>query len=200
VALKASGAKCLGYAMVAMWLLAVSGCQDSGVNEKTTRRLVGAVVLCAALAGCSSSASSPPSTEPSSAASTPSAEPAQAYLDAVNAQCDALLPKIVTVTHGGSIDVPAREYLATWPAHKRLLDGFDAQVATIPVPAAAQNKAAALTAYVRFADQLDAARLAAAKKGQAAYAKEVRSESGVENDPTIAALAAASFNDSCTAR
>ena len=122
------------------------------------------------------------------------------YLDAVNALCDALLPKIVTVTHGGSIDVPAREYLATWPAHKRLLDGFDAHVATIPVPAAAQGKAAALTAYVRFADQLDAARLAAAQKGRAAYAKEVQSESGVENDPTMAALAAAGFNDSCTAR
>jgi hypothetical protein len=122
------------------------------------------------------------------------------YLDAVNALCDALLPKIVTVTHGGSIDVPARAYLATWPAHTRLLDGFDAHLATIPVPAAAQGQAATMTAYVRFADQLDAARLAAAHKGQAAYAKEVRSESGVENDPTITALAAAGFNASCTAR
>jgi hypothetical protein len=122
------------------------------------------------------------------------------YLDAVNARCDALLPKIVKVTHGGSIDVPVREYLATWTAHKRLLDGFDAHVAAIPVPAAAQGKAAALTAYVHFADQLDAARLAAAHKGQAAFAKEVRSESGAENDPSIAALTAAGFNDSCTAR
>jgi hypothetical protein len=122
------------------------------------------------------------------------------YLDTVNTLCDALLPKIVTVTHGGTVDVPAREYLATWPAHKRLLDGFDAHLAAVPVPAAAQDKAAALTAYVRFADRLDAARLMAAQKGQAAYAKEVRSESGVENDPTITALAAASFNDSCTAR
>jgi hypothetical protein len=118
----------------------------------------------------------------------------------VNALCDALLPTIITVTHGGNIDVPAREYLATWPAHKRLLDGFDAHVAAIPVPAAAQGKAAALTAYVRFADRLDAARLTAAHEGQAAYAKEVRSEADVENDPTIDALAAASFNDSCTAR
>jgi hypothetical protein len=170
-----------------------------------TRRLVGAVVLSAALAGCSSSGTSPASTAPSGAApsgaaSTAAADPAQVYLDAVNALCDALLPKIVTVTHGGSIDVPAREYLATWPAHKRLLDGFDAHVATIPVPTAVAGKAAALTAYVRFADRLDAARLAAAQKGQAAHAKEVQSESGVENDPTIAALAAAGFNDSCTAR
>jgi hypothetical protein len=57
-----------------------------------------------------------------------------------------------------------------------------------------------LTADVRFADRLDAARLAAARKGQAAYATEARAESGVECDPTIAALASASFNDSCTAR
>jgi nitrous oxide reductase accessory protein NosL len=170
------------------------------VNERTIRPLVGAVVLSAALAGCSSSGPSPASTAPSGVASTAAADPAQVYVDAVNALCDALLPKIVTVTHGGSIDVPAREYLATWPAHKRLLEGFDAHVATITVPSAAAGKAAALSAYVRFADQLDAARLAAAQKGRAAYAKEVRSESGVENDPTIAALAAAGFNDSCTAR
>jgi hypothetical protein len=170
------------------------------VNQMTTRRLVGAVVLSAAIAGCSSSGPSPARTAPSGAASTAAADPAQAYLSAVNALCDALLPKIVTVTHGGSIDVPAREYLATWPAHQRLLDGFDAHVAAIPVTGTARGRAAALTAYVRFADRLDAARLAAAHKGQAAYAKEVRSESGVENDPTIAALAAAGFDDSCTAR
>jgi hypothetical protein len=170
------------------------------MNDRTTRRLVGAVVLSAMLAACASSGPSPASTAPSGAASTAAAQPAQVYLDAVNALCDALLPKIVTVTHGGSIDVPASEYLATWPAHMRLLDGFDAHVAAIPVPAAAEGKAAALTAYVRFADQLDAVRLAAAQKGQAAYAKEVQTESGVENDPAIAALAAAGFNQSCTAR
>jgi hypothetical protein len=186
--------------MVATGLVGVSGCQDSSVNNRTTRRLVGAVALSAALAGCSSSGPTPASTGPSGAASTAAADSAQTYLDAVNALCDALLPKIVTVTHGGSIDVPARKYLATWPAHKRLLDGFDAHLATIPVPAAAQGKAAALTAYVRFADHLDAARLTAAHEGQAAYAKEVQSESGVENDPSISALAAAGFNDSCTAR
>jgi hypothetical protein len=172
------------------------------VNERTTWRLVGALALSAALAGCSSSGTSPASpagTTPSGAAST-AADPAQVYLDAVDALCDALLPKIVKVTHGGSIDVPAREYLATWPAHKRLLGGFDAHVATIPVPAAATGKAAVLTAYVRFADQLDATRLAAAQKGETAYAKEVQSESGVESAPAITALAAAGFNDSCTAR
>jgi hypothetical protein len=170
------------------------------VRERTTRRLISAVALSAALAGCSSSGPSSASTAPSRAASAAAADPAQVYLAAVNALCDALLPKIVTVTHGGSVDVPVHEYLATWPAHKQLLDGFDAHVATIPVPAAAQGKAAALSSYVRFADRLDAARLAAAQKGKADYAKEVKSESGVENDPAITALAAAGFNDSCTAR
>jgi hypothetical protein len=186
--------------MVSIGLITGSGCQDSSVNEGAIRRLVGAVALSAALVSCSSSSSSPAGTPPSAPSSTAAADPAQVYLDAVNALCDALLPKIITVTHGGSINVPAHEYLATWPAHKHLLDGFDAHLATIPVPAAAHSKAAALTAYVRFADQLDAARLEAAQKGNAAYAKEVQSESGAENDPTIAALAAAGFNDSCTAR
>jgi hypothetical protein len=169
------------------------------VNNWTSRWLVGAVALSAALAGCSPSGSSPPSPAPNGA-STPAAQSAQVYLDAVNALCDALLPKIVAVTHRGSIHVSVREYLATWPAHKRPLVGFDAHVAGIPVPVAAAGEAAALTAYVRFADELDAARLAAARKGRASYAKEVRSESGAENDPTIAALAAAGFHDSCTAR
>jgi hypothetical protein len=187
--------------MVAAGLIAVPGCQDSSVTKRASRSLLlGAAALSAALAGCSSSSGSPAATAPSGTASTATADPAQGYLDAVNALCDALLPKIVTVTHGGSIDVPARKYLATWPAHKRLLDGFDAHLAAVPVPAAAQGKAATLTAYVRFADRLDAARLTAAHQGQAAYAREVRSESGVENDPTIAALTAAGFNDSCTAR
>src|SRR5690349_7755954 len=113
--------------MVAAGPGAVAGCQDSSVDTRTTRRLVGAVALSATLAGCSSGSSSPPQTGPSHPSSTVAAEPAQVYLGAVNALCGALLPKIVTVTHGGRIDVPAREYLATWPAHKRLLDGFDAQ-------------------------------------------------------------------------
>ena len=170
------------------------------MKERTTGHLVCAVLLSAALAACSSSGPSPARSAPSGVASTAVEDPARVYLDAVNAVCDALLPKIVAVTHGGSIDVPASEYLATWPAHKRLLDGFDAELSTISVSAATEAKAAALDAYVRFADRLDAARLAAAQKGQAAYAKEVRSEAGVEKDPTIAALAAAGFNDSCTSR
>jgi hypothetical protein len=166
------------------------------VNSGTTHRLIGVVALTAALAGCSSSSSSP------SAGTTtpPAADAAASYLGAVNALCDALLPKIVKATHGGRIDVPARQYLATWPAHKRLLNGFDTSLAAIPVPSAAREEAAALTAYVRFADRLDAARLKAARSSQAAYAAEVRSEDGAASDPRISALTAAGFNQSCTAR
>jgi hypothetical protein len=173
------------------------------VSPTTTRRLIGAIALSAALAGCSSSSGSPGAarnTAPGTTTSTATANPAQGYLDAVDALCDALLPKIVAVTHGGSIDVPAHEYLATWPAHKHLLDGFDAHVARIPVPPTAAGPASALSAYMRFADRLDAARLAAAHKGQAAYADEVNSESGVENAPAITALANAGSTNSCTAR
>ena len=74
-------------------------------------------------------------------------------------------------------------------------------MATIPVPAAAAGQGG------RAAPPMFASPTASTppgwrprSKGQAAYAKEVRSESGVENDPSIAALAAAGFNDSCTAR
>ena len=173
--------------MVATGLVAVSVRQDSRVNETTTRQLVGAVAMSAALAGCSSSGPSPAapaSRAPSGAASTAAADAAQTCsVDAVNALCDALLPKIITVTHGGSIDVPAHEYLATWPAHKRLLDEFDAQVDAVSRPTAASGKARTLISYVRLADELDAARLAAARKGEAAYAKEVRTESAAENRP-----------------
>jgi methyl coenzyme M reductase gamma subunit len=121
-------------------------------------------------------------------------------LDAVNVLCDKLLPKVVKVTHGGSIDVPARKYLASWPAHDRLLKQFDADLAAVSVPPLAQAKAAAFARYVKFADRLDAARLKAAHRGQAAYAKEVQAESGAADDPAITALTAAGFNESCTAR
>jgi hypothetical protein len=163
-------------------------------------QLLGAVTLSAALVACSSSDRSPASPPSSDTASSVAADSAQTYLDAVNALCDALLPKIVAVTHGGSVDVPAHEYLATWPAHKRLLTGFDKHLAAIPVPTAAHAKAATLAAYVRFADHLDTGRLRAARKGQSFYAKEVRAEAGADTDPAIARLSAAGFNDSCTAR
>lgn len=166
------------------------------------RRLLGAIALSAVLAGCSSGSSpaAPASAAPSGTASAADAASVETYLAAVNALCDALLPKVVAATHGGRFDVPAHEFLATWPAHKRLLEGFDRDLANIAVPAAASSEAATLVAYVRFAKRIDTARISAAQKGEAAYAKEVRAESDIANDPTIIALSAAGFNQSCTAR
>jgi hypothetical protein len=156
--------------------------------------------------GCSSSpdrADSTPTPAPSSAPTTsqaPEESAAQQYLDAVNGLCQKLLPKVVRATHGGSLDISARQYLADWPAHNRLLEAFDQSLAAVPVPHAAAHKAAAMHAYVRFADRLDAARLAAAKQGEPAWRREVAAEADAENDPTIAARTAAGFDPSCDAR
>ena len=158
------------------------------------------MALTAAVAGCSSSGSSSAHSTPSGAASTAAADPVQRYLDAVNTLCDALLYQVVNGPDGGSINVTAQEYLKTWPAHKHLLDGFDAALAAVPVPTAASGKAAALRAYVRYADKLDQTRLAAAHNGQAAYAKQVDSESGVHDNPFISAVVSAGFKTSCTSR
>ena len=69
------------------------------------------------------------------------------------------------------------------------------------MPPAAKDKAQALDDYIHFANQLDAKRLAAAKKGRTAYAKEIRAEMATAaNDPSIAARNAAGFNESCDAR
>jgi hypothetical protein len=124
----------------------------------------------------------------------------QPYLDAVNRLCDALLPKVIAVTHGGSLDIPVKKYLAQQPAHAKLLADFDRKLAQVPVPAAAKHEAAAFAAYVRFADRLDARRLSAARRGPAAYAKEIKSEASVESEPAISGLGAAGFDQSCQAR
>ena len=69
------------------------------------------------------------------------------------------------------------------------------------VPPQATDKAAALNAYIHFANELDAKRLATAKQGSAAYAKEIHlEEASAASDPTIIARAAAGFHDSCNAR
>ena len=86
------------------------------------------------------------------------------------------------------------------PAHAKLLADFDRKLARVSVPAEAKDKAAVFAAYVRFANRLDAKRLAAAKQGQAAYAKEVKSEASIESDPAITALTGAGFDQSCEAR
>jgi hypothetical protein len=107
---------------------------------------------------------------------------------------------VVAVTHGGSLAIPVTKYLAQRPAHARLLADFDRQLARVPVPLAAKDKATVFAAYVRFANRLDARRYAAAKQGEAAYAKEVKSEASIGSDPAITALGAAGFNQSCEAR
>lgn len=151
--------------------------------------------------GCTSCSSPAPTSEPSVGGPSSAAAGGVAdYLDEINGLCDALLPKIIKVTHGGSIDVPVHEFLATWPAHDRLHQQFDADVAAVAVPPAARGAAEKLAAYVRWANRLDAARLKAAHRGEAAWKKEVRAESNVGNDPAITQLVAAGFNESCTSR
>jgi hypothetical protein len=163
-------------------------------------RLAALLAAASLIVACSSSSQSRSSHSavPSSTGSGGAAVPA--YLAAVNRLCDALLPKVIAVTHGGSLDIPVKRYLAQQPAHAKLLADFDHQLALVPVPPAAKDKAAAFDAYVRFANRLDAKRLAAAKRGAAAYAKEIRSEASVEADPAIAGLNAAGFDQSCEAR
>ena len=164
-----------------------------------------AVVTMAALAvaGCSATTASSDSTEAARTA-TPShpdtASAKQRYLNRVNALCDTLLPKVIRVTHGGSIDVPARQYLRDWPAHRRVLDEFDASLADVPVPDAAAPAARAMRQYVEFADTLDSTRLKAAQQGERAWRREVAAEVDVESDPSITARNAAGFADSCDAR
>ena len=149
-------------------------------------------------ASTSPSTTSPASSTDSSAAT--SAAAVQHYLDSVNHLCDALLPKVVAVTGGGSLDIPLDQFRKQLPAHQQLRDGFDRDLAKIPVPPAAASQAAALRAYIQYANRLDAARLHAAQQGQAAYQKEIAAESDAAADPSIAARDAAGFHDSCNAR
>ncbi|MGC4110145.1 MAG: hypothetical protein QM747_06915 [Nocardioides sp.] len=162
----------------------------------------GAVVLL--VGGCSDSGSSPgtagDSPTPAAGTSTPTASAKQEYLDHVNALCDQLLPKVIKATHGGSLDISARQYLTDWPAHRHALVDFDKSLAAVPVPSAAKSPAAAMTRYVAFADRLDAARLRAARQGERAWRHEVASEADVESAPAITARTAAGFAASCDAR
>ena len=164
-------------------------------------RMIALAIMCALAAGCSSSRQSgttPRTTTPSVDASQVAV---QKYLDAVNRLCDDLLPKVVAVTNGGSLDIPLKDFFAQLPAHAKLRADFDRQLAQVPVPAQATEQARALRDYIKFANALDAKRLAAAKAGQASYAKEISAEkNAAASDPTIAARTAAGFNESCNAR
>lgn len=108
---------------------------------------------------------------------------------------------MIRVTNGGSLDIPLKQFFEQLPAHQRLRDDFDRDLATIPVPPAAKDAAGALADYIKFANRLDAKRLAAARQGAVAYRREIRAElQSADDDPSIAARTAAGFHDSCNAR
>jgi hypothetical protein len=163
-------------------------------------RAAAVAVSCLLACGCSSSAK--PATRQSESPPVATGTTAvQTYLDAVNKLCDALLPKVIAVTNGGSLDMPLAQFLAQLPAHTKLLSDFDKNLALVSVPPQATDQAAAMNAYIRYASELDARRLAAARQGQAGYTKEIQAEqASAATDPTIAARNAAGFHNSCDAR
>ena len=154
---------------------------------------------CVLVAACSSTQhSAAPGPLPVSSSSSNDA--VQQYLNAVNALCDGLAQKI-TALNGGQFDIPLKDFLTQLPQHTKLRDNFDRQLAAIVVPPAAAAKARTLTAYIAFANKLDAARLRAARRGAAAYRREIDAEKkSAASDPSIAALDTAGFSESCTAR
>jgi hypothetical protein len=175
---------------------------DNGVVGRTMGRM-GAVAIaavsCVLAAACSSPRHSA-APAPVKASSSGSGDSVQRYLDAVNALCDGLEQKIVAL-NGGQLDIPLTDYLAQLPQHTKLLDGFDHQLAAVVVPQAAAGEARTLAGYIVFANKLDAARLRAARQGDAAYQREIQSEEKAgASAPAIAALTAAGFSQSCTAR
>jgi hypothetical protein len=154
------------------------------------------------VAACSSAQnpSAQHTSAPAPAPSSSSSDATQQYLSAVNALCDGLAQKI-TALNGGQFDIPLKDFFAQLPRHTKLRDDFDRQLAAIAVPPAAAAKEKALAAYIAFANKLDAARLRAARKGAAAYRREISAEkTSAASDPSIASMEAAGFSQSCTAR
>jgi hypothetical protein len=163
------------------------------------RALAIAASSCVLVAACSS-AGHPAVAGPVPVSSSGSSDAVQQYLSAVDALCDGLEQKIIAL-NGGQFDIPLKDFLAQLPRHNKLRDDFDRQLAAIVVPPAAAAKARVLAAYIAFANKLDAARLRAARQGAAAYQREIASEQkSAASDPSIAALNAAGFSQSCTAR
>ena len=156
---------------------------------------------CILVAACSSTGHpAVPGPAPVSSSGSSSTDPVQQYLTAVNALCDGLEQKIVAL-NGGQFDIPLQDFLAQLPQHTKLISDFDRQLAAIVVPQAAAAKAQAFATYVVFASKLDAARLRAARQGAAAYQHEIDAEKkSAASDPSIAALTAAGFSQSCQAR
>jgi hypothetical protein len=165
------------------------------------RAIAIAASSCVLVAACSS-AKHPavPGPVPVSSSSSSSSDAGQQYLNAVDALCDGLEQKIIAL-NGGQFDIPLKDFLAQLPQHTKLRDDFDRHLAAIAVPEAAAAKAQALATYIAFANKLDAARLRAARQGAAAYQREIDAEKkSAASDPSIAALDAAGFSESCQAR
>jgi hypothetical protein len=163
------------------------------------RAIAIAASSCVLVAACSSTQhSAVPGPVPVSSSS--SSDAVQQYLNAVNALCDGLEQEIIAL-NGGKFDIPLKDFLVQLAQHTKLRDDFDRQLAAIVAPQAAATKARALADYIAFANKLDAARLRAARRGAAAYQREIHAEQkSAASDPSIAALDAAGFSESCTAR
>jgi hypothetical protein len=164
------------------------------------RAIAIAASSCVLVAACSSTEhSAVPGPVPASSSSS-SSDAVQQYLNAVDALCDGLEQKIIAL-NGGQFDIPLKDFLAQLSQHTKLRDDFDRRLAAIAVPEAAAAKAQALATYIAFANKLDAARLRAARQGAAAYQREIDAEKkSAASDPSIAALDAAGFSESCQAR
>lgn len=168
-------------------------------DMRRMRAIAIAASSCVLVAACSS-AQHPAAPGPAPASSPASSDAVEQYLNAVNALCDGLEQKIIAL-NGGQFDIPLKAFLAQLPRHTRLRDDFDRRLAAIAVPMAAAAKARVLARYIAFANKLDAARLRAAWEGAAAYRREIDAEKkSAASDPSIAALDAAGFSESCTAR
>ena len=163
------------------------------------RAIAIAASSCVLVAACSST-EHPAAPGPVPVSSPGSSDAVQQYLNAVNALCDGLEQKI-NALNGGQFDIPLKDFLAQLPRHTKLREDFDRQLAAIVVPQAAAAKVRALAAYITFANKLDAARLRAARRGAAAYRREIAAEQkSAASDPSIAGLETAGFSESCTAR
>ena len=164
------------------------------------RAIAIAASSCVLVAACSSTEHSAVPGPVTASSSSSSSDAVQQYLNAVDALCDGLEQKIIAL-NGGQFDIPLKDFLAQLSQHTKLRDDFDRHLAAIAVPEAAAAKAQALATYIAFANKLDAARLRAARQGAAAYQREIDAEKkSAASDPSIAALDAAGFSESCQAR
>jgi hypothetical protein len=166
------------------------------------------IVLSVVIASCSSAPHSvaPRTTgAPSGLSSPASASPggtAASYVAAVNALCQELLPKILLVTNNGNpAGFTIAQFKAHVAAHAALERDFDQHFQALPVPRQARAANAAMRAYIAYANQLDARRLAAANRGQNAFLTEIHAEDAeYPTSPVKKARDEAGFDTACDAR